>query len=137
MGGFLANPVSNYPAVFGSNELFTKFPYLLPCLVCSCISFTGLVLGYFLLDETLDASRRAKVFNKPAAENVLETKKVAFSKRVIQVVIAYGTWCGTNTMFDEGSILFMASSITQGGLSMSSIEIGVLLSYIGGKLFML
>lgn len=48
IGGLCEHPVKNYPALFGSSELLTKYPYLLPCLVSSSITLFGAFLCLFL-----------------------------------------------------------------------------------------
>ncbi|KAJ1837825.1 hypothetical protein LPJ70_005702, partial [Coemansia sp. RSA 2708] len=35
VGGLLADPVTQYPSIFGSWEIFREYPYLLPCLAGS------------------------------------------------------------------------------------------------------
>ncbi|KAJ2157750.1 hypothetical protein GGF46_004283 [Coemansia sp. RSA 552] len=53
LGGILADPANQYPSVFGHIKLFHTFPYLLPCMVGSITTATGLVIGIFKLKETL------------------------------------------------------------------------------------
>lgn len=55
LGGLLAAPVDKYPFMFGGSWLFTKYPYLLPCLFSSTVSLIGLVAGLMFLEETLPA----------------------------------------------------------------------------------
>ncbi|KAJ2786243.1 hypothetical protein H4R18_000090 [Coemansia javaensis] len=52
-GGLLADPVRQYPGLFGSSELFRTYPYLLPCLAGSLTTAAGLAVGLFRLKETL------------------------------------------------------------------------------------
>ncbi|KAL2912472.1 hypothetical protein HK105_208044 [Polyrhizophydium stewartii] len=53
LGGFLVDPVGQFPGIFGGCELLRKFPYLFPCLVSSAISLLGALIGYWYLAETL------------------------------------------------------------------------------------
>ncbi|KAI8924177.1 major facilitator superfamily domain-containing protein [Entophlyctis helioformis] len=46
IGGFLVDPVHTYPWLFGDSVLFTRFPYLLPCLVSAFISVLGAIAGF-------------------------------------------------------------------------------------------
>ncbi|KAI5479840.1 major facilitator superfamily protein [Pseudohyphozyma bogoriensis] len=48
IGGLTENPVRNHPYFFGDSELFTDYPYLLPCLISGSITFTGAILSLFL-----------------------------------------------------------------------------------------
>ncbi|KAJ2719412.1 hypothetical protein GGI07_005238 [Coemansia sp. Benny D115] len=52
-GGLLANPVEQYPMIFGNGWLFKEYPYLLPCLFGSLVTVVGLVLGFTKFEETL------------------------------------------------------------------------------------
>ena len=52
IGGYFADPAENFPAVFSSEGLFSRFPYLLPNLICAGLMLFSLVAGYLMLDET-------------------------------------------------------------------------------------
>ncbi|ROW04525.1 hypothetical protein VMCG_04993 [Cytospora schulzeri] len=53
IGGTFADPHETWPNVFPKGSLFERFPYLLPNLVCAALLFVSIILGYFLLEETL------------------------------------------------------------------------------------
>lgn len=57
IGGTFADPHETWPDTFPRGSLFDKFPYLLPNLVCAALLFISIILGYFLLEETLPALR--------------------------------------------------------------------------------
>ena len=48
-GGALANPVQNYPQVFGKSALLKNFPYALPNIVASVFFIVGLAAGWLFL----------------------------------------------------------------------------------------
>src|SRR6266540_4705167 len=52
IGGYLSNPVDKYPDIFGNCTFLKEYPYFLPCFVAALVSFTGLIVGYFMLPET-------------------------------------------------------------------------------------
>ncbi|KAJ5465717.1 hypothetical protein N7530_009504 [Penicillium desertorum] len=52
MGGALAQPCDNYPALFARSSLWDKFPFLLPNLVCITVLICGIVVGVLFLEET-------------------------------------------------------------------------------------
>ncbi|ORY03544.1 MFS general substrate transporter [Basidiobolus meristosporus CBS 931.73] len=60
LGGLLSEPATQYPSVFGNNSVMIKFPYLLPCLIGSCISLAGSIFGFFFLEETLKSKVQEK-----------------------------------------------------------------------------
>lgn len=52
IGGALAKPVENLPAIFKPGTIWERFPYLLPNLFSSICVFVGLVIGVLFLEET-------------------------------------------------------------------------------------
>ena len=52
LGGTLAEPVHNYPALFEPGSIWDLYPYLLPNLVCATIVVSGIVIGILFLEET-------------------------------------------------------------------------------------
>ncbi|EXJ74066.1 uncharacterized protein A1O5_02360 [Cladophialophora psammophila CBS 110553] len=65
-GGMLADPVHNYPALFGENSTFggakgvswlTTFPYAAPNLFCALVLFADALLVWMGLRETLGAKK--------------------------------------------------------------------------------
>jgi len=66
VGGFLADPVSNFgpDALLSRPQLVRDYPYILPSLVSVAVSALGLLFGFFFLPETaawekIDAARAA------------------------------------------------------------------------------
>ncbi|KAI9289241.1 major facilitator superfamily domain-containing protein [Umbelopsis sp. AD052] len=61
LGGFLADPVKNYPSAFGNlgwiTEFLTTYRYFLPSFIASCICFCGWIFGILFLEETLNGKR--------------------------------------------------------------------------------
>ncbi|KAF2436529.1 MFS general substrate transporter [Tothia fuscella] len=52
LGGILAEPVKNYPGYFQATSIFSRFPYLLPNIVCATVVIFGLIIGFLFLEET-------------------------------------------------------------------------------------
>ncbi|KAI8853718.1 major facilitator superfamily domain-containing protein, partial [Chytridium lagenaria] len=52
LGGFLSNPVTNFPSLFGKCVFLKENPYFLPCLISAIISMIGFVVGFFFFEET-------------------------------------------------------------------------------------
>ncbi|SPC63100.1 uncharacterized protein UHOD_05927 [Ustilago sp. UG-2017b] len=48
LGGLLEHPVQKFPRLFGKSELFSNYPYLLPCLVAATFTAVGSVLTLFI-----------------------------------------------------------------------------------------
>ncbi|RFU32412.1 hypothetical protein B7463_g3940, partial [Scytalidium lignicola] len=51
IGGYLAEPVKNYPSVFHEGTVWDRFPYLLPNLVVVVLLLASCTLGLFWLKE--------------------------------------------------------------------------------------
>lgn len=52
IGGMMANPVEQFPGLFGSSKLFATFPYLLPNLVPVPMSLASVLLIALFIKET-------------------------------------------------------------------------------------
>eukprot|EP00904_Undaria_pinnatifida_P006139 jgi/Undpi1/2655/HiC_scaffold_13.g06033.m1 len=57
LGGVLAEPAKNYPAMFSESGIFGRFPYLPPNILGAVLALIGLPMVFFFLDETLDAHK--------------------------------------------------------------------------------
>ena len=55
LGGFLTNPATQFPELFGKIQFLHENPYFLPCLVSAFISLVGFAIGFFYLEETLSS----------------------------------------------------------------------------------
>lgn len=58
LGGFLCLPSEKYPGLFPPGSFFDNFPFLLPCIILSVLSFIGVLSTLFFLPETLGRARR-------------------------------------------------------------------------------
>ncbi|KAK0354466.1 hypothetical protein LTR02_008710 [Friedmanniomyces endolithicus] len=52
IGGYFATPSNNFPGTPLDNELFRKFPYLLPNLLCASLMVVSILAGWLCLEET-------------------------------------------------------------------------------------
>jgi hypothetical protein len=53
----LADPVNQYPRLFGNSGLFTRYPYALPNLVTASLLLLSCIFGFLFLAETHDAKK--------------------------------------------------------------------------------
>ncbi|KAJ2295360.1 hypothetical protein IWW55_005476 [Coemansia sp. RSA 2706] len=143
LGGLLANPVTQYPNIFGSWEIFRIYPYLLPCLVGSFTTATGLLIGLFKLKETLVVQPPASAEETQSATATESTPLIAGSnvrpphkqsimslltpmrKRVLLTnVVMWLALAMYTTMYP----MFAASPTRDGGLGFSTRGIGISLA---------
>lgn len=52
IGGTFASPHDQWPVFFNESSIFTRFPYLLPNIICAFMLLISIVAGWFLLVET-------------------------------------------------------------------------------------
>ncbi|KAJ2370772.1 hypothetical protein H4S01_000151 [Coemansia sp. RSA 2610] len=157
IGGIFADPVHQYPGVFGDMEIFRVFPYLLPCLIGCSITLFGLVLGVFKLQETLVREPSGK---KPFEQRATPpratpsssssslatettqlladgdapkqlTVRELLTPTVVRVMATNVVVCLAVAMCDQAYPIFAASDPSDGGLGFASREIGFSLAISG------
>ncbi|KAF3491254.1 uncharacterized protein GIQ15_00771 [Arthroderma uncinatum] len=52
IGGALAKPCDSYPSLFPRDGIFSRYPFLLPNLVCVTVLLAGITIGILFLEET-------------------------------------------------------------------------------------
>ncbi|KAJ3004565.1 UNVERIFIED_CONTAM: hypothetical protein HDU68_005014 [Siphonaria sp. JEL0065] len=154
IGGLLSNPVTQLPWLFGDSVLFKTYPYLLPCLCSSLVSFSAMIFGYFHLEETLN--RGPFTPSSPVSANGSDTlsiedngdeeasplvdsnnggivKEVAFPPRAYPAVLGLGLLALTAIMSEELYPLLstLPTEGVQTGFGFTSFDIGVSLSARG------
>ena len=60
IGGLLANPAKAYPDTFSKHSFFGKHPWALPNLVCTSFMIISILAGYFVLEELIQTSAKAR-----------------------------------------------------------------------------
>lgn len=103
IGGYLSRPAMRYPGLFaargtfGLNGLWEENPYLLPCVVSACITWTSIVLGIFFLEETLPSkvqAKREKQARRKAAKAAQAQRDAPADQRPLLGAIPNGTLHG-------------------------------------------
>lgn len=77
IGGYLAEPVKNFPFLFSKNSVWEKFPYLLPNLVVVFCLFISCVICFLFLEEV----HPSFVHRRDRGLELSERLKNAFRKR--------------------------------------------------------
>jgi hypothetical protein len=57
IGGFFSEPATNFPQYFNSDGIFSRFPYLLPNLICSGLMLLSIICGWLFIKETHHAKQ--------------------------------------------------------------------------------
>lgn len=84
LGGFLADPVKNYPSVFGDlgwlTDFLTEYRYFLPSFMAASICFCGWIFGLLYLEETLIGKRpQDKKVIKDEEQRLLSDGEASYS----------------------------------------------------------
>ncbi|KAJ1832602.1 hypothetical protein LPJ63_003406 [Coemansia sp. RSA 2711] len=140
VGGLLADPVTQYPSIFGSWEIFREYPYLLPCLAGSLTTALGLVVGLFKLKETLvvgpaasaqdeAATEATPLVATPIADRAQSRSMLSLLTPTCRRVLALNVlMCLAISMYYHIYSMFTASPSRDGGLGLSERSIGISLA---------
>ncbi|XP_021836010.1 protein ZINC INDUCED FACILITATOR-LIKE 1 [Spinacia oleracea] len=151
LGGLLSQPAEKYPQIVSKESLFGRFPYLLPCL---CTSFLAAVVavGAFWLPESLHKHKPKSLSEDESCEaleaathclddnssgkevrGIAENSAKSLFKNwaLMSSVIVYSIFSLHDMAYTEIFSLWAVSPTTLGGLSYSSEDVGVVLSFTG------
>jgi MFS family permease len=147
LGGFLSNPVQQYPNFFGWNVFLEEFPYFLPCACSAAFSCFGFALGYFYLEETCKhiTKRNGDYISVTTDEEVILDRGESSNTLLVDegtdgnlietssiwMICGYASLSFFNTMFDEVFSVWMVTPLIYGGLSYTSKDVGLILSIMG------
>uniref|UniRef100_D8PVH9 Major facilitator superfamily (MFS) profile domain-containing protein n=1 Tax=Schizophyllum commune (strain H4-8 / FGSC 9210) TaxID=578458 RepID=D8PVH9_SCHCM len=153
--GALNNPASEYPNVFGGIKLFEEFPYFLPCAIAGTLSLFVFIFALFDLKETHPAKIRCSLeeqasrereasadgygtfTDEPSTSSSPERAKVPplstllRTPAVRRVLIVYAFLCFFEMALASLLPIILYTRIPDGGLGLSSHQIGVVLAAWG------
>lgn len=132
IGGFLANPVTKYPALFGDGwvrSTLAEYPYLLPCALCSSIIAVAAITGYMHLEETYQNEVHALPPESPKDRQ--EEGIFTLPLKAWVAVFCFGGMSFQSVVQSELVPLWLATPTRLGGLGFSSNDIGSLMSFSG------
>uniref|UniRef100_A0A0E0F2C9 Peptidase C14 caspase domain-containing protein n=1 Tax=Oryza meridionalis TaxID=40149 RepID=A0A0E0F2C9_9ORYZ len=129
IGGYLAQPVKQYPHLFHEKSIFGRFPYLLPCL---CISLFALLvlISCIWLPETLHKHKGLETGVEAAEASTTQGSAESHKKSLFRnwplmsSIITYCVFSLHDTAYSEIFSLWTVSDRKYGGLSFSSKDVG-------------
>ncbi|KAJ1902073.1 hypothetical protein LPJ66_000322 [Kickxella alabastrina] len=139
VGGLFADPVTQYPSLFGNSKLFKEFPYLLPCLIGCFTTAAGLLIGLFRLEETLVRSPpRSKPLSASSSAATLDSENTSLvssaphrrtarellTPTVISVMATNVIICVSISMAEQAYPIFAATDPIDGGLGFDTRSVG-------------
>ncbi|KAJ6455388.1 major facilitator superfamily domain-containing protein [Mycena sanguinolenta] len=143
IGGVFSNPAALWPDSLGKIALFQTLPYFLPCLIASGGAFTFSVVAWCGLKETHPSFRDSSLDKDdfPATQNlwrwIPEESTEAPSIRSLmtrQLLVPLGCFAAltfTETSYSILIPLMFSTSIENGGLGFSSLQIGMIMGAWG------
>ncbi|KAK3291396.1 major facilitator superfamily domain-containing protein [Chaetomium fimeti] len=92
VGGALASPATQYPALFGGMEFFERHPYALPGIATGVISLTGALTVALFLKETLpqEEGRQDSSPSQQQPAPVMSVSEIVQAPGVMLVLSLYG-----------------------------------------------
>jgi hypothetical protein len=128
----LADPVKNFPRLFGNSRIFAHFPFLLSCIAASSFAFAGFFFGAIWLKETkrkrFDALHHAEI-NEP-----VPSFREVLTPDVTKILVHNAILAFISTGIESILPLILYTPRHLGGLGASEAVIGQTLS---GALFFL
>lgn len=135
IGGVLADPVEQFPGVFGGIKLLEDYPYILAGATITACSVVSIVLSMLFLEETLEpeSNTTAAGVSAPARPQRLSTFELLKAPGVGIVI-----WVYTHVMllaFAFTAILpvLLFTAIDLGGVAFSSFQISVWMAIQGAS----
>ncbi len=135
IGGLLSSPADwTWTSAFEST-IFESYPYLLPCLLSSLLSFTGLILAIKFLPESrakAEVDSDEKSSTRPSALKQLSLIPSMLTRPKVSPVLWSLTffWLAF-TIMHVTFILFTMMDPSSGGLGFSESDNGIVFSTIG------
>jgi len=135
IGGVLSSPAQWQWTTIMQGTIFETYPYLLPCLASSVLSFSGLLFASVKLKESLPKEIRETV-EKRSPIGTLRNNLTNVVKMLGRPVVSPLLWSMTFywvgfTIMHVTFILFTMRAISAGGFGFSEIQNGFVFAFIG------
>ncbi|KAI1494056.1 major facilitator superfamily transporter [Biscogniauxia mediterranea] len=141
IGGALADPAGQYPALFGRVQFFVEYPYALSSIVVGCIGLTAVFTSAFFVEETLHRGRRRRAAPKSSAEaESAGSAKSTTNMSTWDLVRAPGV---SAVLYNYGHVMLLAFAYTAivpvfwftrvslGGLGFTPLQISLFMGLTG------
>ncbi|ODO05920.1 hypothetical protein I350_04981 [Cryptococcus amylolentus CBS 6273] len=127
IGGELAKPYGKLPWwMGGSMKIWQHFPYALPCVVCSILSLSVVVLCWYTLEETKKSPEKDQ--DEDVQGEARETNTFKAVLQVPQFMLVMGILCSfqlASFAFEGLFTVFLWTPVKRGGLGLPVHFIGL------------
>ncbi|KAG0140126.1 hypothetical protein CROQUDRAFT_111285 [Cronartium quercuum f. sp. fusiforme G11] len=142
LGGYLAQPATQYPALFGSSDFLKAYPYALPGIAAGLFNLCAILLGLFYLEESLPSKQLANRQTVLIAQTQLNlqlqqpqpgqaTITSLLDRNLLGILLSFFIINLQTAAWNSLIPLFAYTRIEDGGLSLSLDQIGFCLSLNG------
>ena len=134
IGGTLANPARQFPALFGNVRFFLDYPYALPSLVVGAIGLSAVAVTALFVDETLVKPPAGTTPNEESAAPkppAYTTKTLLRAPGVPIVLYTYGHIMLLAYSYTAIVNVFWYTKIHLGGFGFTSFQIALMMGVNG------
>ncbi|CAI7583377.1 unnamed protein product [Penicillium glandicola] len=138
LGGALADPVRQYPGIFGAVSFFEKYPYALSSLVVASVGLTAAVSSACFIEETLkkdpdvvDCNSEEAARDVPAQSHDLSTRQLLKSPGVGMVLYAYAHIMTLAFAYTAIVPVFWFTPVDLGGYDFTPLQISLMMGLNG------
>ncbi|KGO40795.1 Tetracycline resistance protein, TetA/multidrug resistance protein MdtG [Penicillium expansum] len=134
LGGALADPVRQYPGIFGAGGFFEKYPYALSSFVVALIGGTAAMSSACFIKETLKEPAvvdREAASNAPIQSGDLSTKQLLKSPGVGMVLYTYGYLMVLAFAYTAIIPVFWFTPVDLGGYAFTPLQISLMMGLNG------
>ncbi|RMZ83081.1 hypothetical protein DV738_g1410, partial [Chaetothyriales sp. CBS 135597] len=130
VGGALADPVKQYPSIFGNSAFFTKYPFSLATMVTGIIGLSAALVSVLFVKETLQ-TKDGKLLHRVPTKERISTWQLLKSPGVPTVLFIYGYIMVLAFSYTAVTPVFYFEPISKSGLGFSPLTISVVLACAG------
>ncbi|RMD44076.1 hypothetical protein DV735_g1066, partial [Chaetothyriales sp. CBS 134920] len=130
IGGALADPVKQYPSLFGNSAFFAKYPYSLPTMVTGAIGLSTALVTILFVKETLPIKDGKLLYRVPTKEK-LGTWQLLKSPGVGMVLFIYTYVMVLAFSYTAVTPVFYFEPVSKSGLGFSPLTISLVLASAG------
>jgi MFS family permease len=137
LGGALADPVRQYPGVFGAVRFFQNYPYALSSLVVALVGATAAISSACFVQETLEKDPEATdgdeeaTSDAPVQRGNLSTWQLLKSPGVGMVIYTYGHIMVLAFAYTAVTPVFWFTPVSLGGYGFTPLQISLMMGLSG------
>ncbi|KAF4119330.1 Vacuole effluxer Atg22 like [Geosmithia morbida] len=133
IGGALADPVRQYPGVFGESRFFRKYPYALSGFAVAALASTAFVTSALFLEETLDDDKKSSKKSRSKAKSNLSIWEIIKSPGVAIVLWVYNHAMVLAFSYTAVIPVALYTPVALGGLGFGPSSISIVMAIQGAS----